>query len=80
MLNVPLIEQFQMISREQRGGAVEVTLGERRIRFGFEGGELSLLDMGEEKELAMARKLLDYHKIGPEIHRHAVAMARATGA
>lgn len=79
MLNVPLIEQFQMISREQRGGAVEVTLGERRIRFGFEGGELSLLDMGEEKELAMARKLLDYHKIGPEIHRHAVAMARATG-
>jgi len=79
MLNVSLIEQFQMIYREQRGGAVEITLGERKVRFGFEQGELILLDVGEEKELAMARKLLDYHKIGPEIHRHAVAMARATG-
>lgn len=79
MLNASLIEQFQIIHQEQRGGALEVTLGERKIRFGFEQGELSMLDLGEEKELAMARKLLDYHKIGPEIHRHAVAMARATG-
>ncbi len=80
MLNQALVTELQAIGAEQRNGSLVISLGSRRVRFGFEQGELVLLDLGEEKEVAMARKLLDYHKIGPEIHRHAVNTARATGA
>ena len=80
MLNQALVTELQAIGAEQRNGSLVISLGSRRVRFGFEHGELVLLDLGEEKEVAMARKLLDYHKIGPEIHRHAVNTARATGA
>lgn len=80
MLNTALIEEFGQIHAERRTGSLVLALGERRIRFGFQEGEFVLLDLGEEKELAMARKFLDYHKIAPEIHRHAVATARASGA
>jgi len=80
MLNTALIAEFRTVQVGQRSGTLEVALGERRVRFCFESGDLVLLDLGEEKELAMARKFLDYHKIGPEIHRHALATARASGA
>lgn len=80
MMNPDLVAQLQQIAAEQRTGSLVIKLGSRRVRFGFEAGELVLLDLGEEKEVSMARKLLDYHKIGPEIHRHAVNTARATGA
>lgn len=80
MMNPDLVAQLQKIAAEQRNGSLVISLGSRKVRFGFEAGELVLLDLGEEKEVSMARKLLDYHKIGPEIHRHAVNTARATGA
>ena len=80
MLNTALIAEFRTVQAGSRSGTLEVALGERKVRFGFEAGDLVLLDLGEEKELAMARKFLDYHKIAPEIHRHALATSRASGA
>ena len=80
MLNTALIAEFRTVQAGQRSGTLEVALGERHVRFGFEAGELVLLDLGEDKELAMARKFLDYHKIALEIHRHALATSRASGA
>ncbi|MBA3684564.1 MAG: hypothetical protein H0W72_04905 [Planctomycetes bacterium] len=81
MLNLPLIEEFLAIARERRTGSLALAYpGDRKLRYCFQDGELVLLDFGEDKELAMARKFLEYHKIGPEIHRHAIASVRATGA
>lgn len=79
MLNRDLVEQFQRIATETQTGVLAVHFAANHLRFWFEAGELQLLDLGENKEHLMARKFLDYHMIGPEIHRHVLDVCKKTG-
>ncbi|MBA3845771.1 MAG: hypothetical protein H0X45_03875, partial [Planctomycetes bacterium] len=79
MLNRDLVEQFQRIASEAKTGVLAVHFAANHLRFWFESGELQLLDLGENKEHLMARKFLDYHMIGPEIHRHVLDVCKKTG-
>jgi hypothetical protein len=80
MLNTTLIEQFRAIHRERSTGVMTITItANRRPRFFLRGGDLEIMDLGEDKERLMARKFLDYHKIGPEIHRHTIDSCQASG-
>ncbi len=72
MLNSILVEQFASISRQKKSGVLTVVSPRLRLRFCIENGDPVALDYCTDKDLVLAQALLDFHKIGPEVHQMVV--------
>ena len=62
MLNEDLIAQIAGIRTQQLTGRYHIQLGSVERRLYFEEGQLVLLDLGEDKELLLAKQYLTFHK------------------
>jgi hypothetical protein len=78
MLNAALVEQLGSIHRNQKSGVLTVVGNGFRLRFCIQDGDPVALDFCADKELLLARALLDFHKIGPELYQ-LVVDAREAG-
>ena len=76
MLNSTLIEQFAGIHRQKKSGVLTVVGPGFRLRFCIEDGDPVGLDFCADKDLVLAQALLDFHKIGPEVHQMVVESRR----
>ena len=63
MLNNRLVAEIQNIASDRRSGALVVGVADHIYRFYFEDGQLLLLDLGEDKEIVLAKTFLEFHKI-----------------
>src|SRR5579862_7533253 len=78
MLNAALVEQLGSIHRNRKSGVLTVVGNGFRLRFCIQDGDPVALDFCADKELLLARALLDFHKIGPELYQ-LVVDAREAG-
>ena len=78
MLNSILVEQFGSIHRHGKSGVLTVVSPDLRLRFCIEKGDPVALDFCTDKDLVLANTLLDFHKIGPELHQ-VIVEARQMG-
>ena len=69
MLNAALVEQLGSIHRNRKSGVLAVVGKGFRLRFCIQDGDPVALDFCADKELLLARALLDFHKIGPELYQ-----------
>lgn len=76
MLNSTLIEQFAGIHRQKKSGVLTVVAPGFRLRFCMEDGDPVGVDFCTDKDLVLAQTLLDFHKIGPEMHQMVVESRR----
>jgi hypothetical protein len=77
MLNAALVEQLGSIHRNQKSGVLTVVGNGFRLRFCIQDGDPVALDFCADKELLLARALLDFHKIGPELYQLVVGAREA---
>ncbi len=91
MLNSALVEYFHSVHRQRRSGVLHAQGTRWRIRFLFEGGEPMAMDLGCDKQTAIANTLLVYNRLPADLHHQVVAQlsggqvsaadaVRATGA
>jgi hypothetical protein len=78
MLNAALVEQLGSINRNRKSGVLTVVGNGFRLRFCIQDGDPVALDFCADKELLLARALLEFHKIGQELYQ-LVVTARETG-
>lgn len=76
MLNSILVEQFAGINRTKKSGVLTVVGPGYRLRFCIENGDPVGLDFCSDKDLVLAQALLDFHKIGQEVHQMLVESRR----
>ncbi len=61
MLNQVLVDEFRAIHSDGRTGSLAIDRGGVTLRFFFDGGQLVLMDYGEDKDLLQLRQLRAYH-------------------
>jgi hypothetical protein len=69
MLNQAVADQMLGIANEGADGVLWLNGDSVRLRFAFQGGTPVAIDLGRDKDAILADKLLEYHKIGPDMHR-----------
>ena len=76
MLNSALVEQFASIHRQKKSGVLTVVGTESRLRFCFQDGDPIGVDFCADKDLVFANTLLEFHKIGADLHQILVESRR----
>ncbi len=76
MLNSALVEYFHSVHRQRRSGVLHAQGTRWRIRFLFEGGEPMAMDLGCDKQTAIANTLLTYNRLPADLHQQVVAQLR----
>lgn len=76
MLNSALVEQFAAINRQKKSGVLTVVGADTRLRFCFHNGDPVGVDFCTDKDLIFADTLLEFHKIGADLHQMLVESRR----
>lgn len=76
MLNSALVEQFAAINRQKKSGVLTVVGADTRLRFCFHNGDPVGVDFCTDKDLVFADTLLEFHKIGADLHQMLVESRR----
>src|SRR4051812_11076010 len=76
MLNSALVEQFAAINRQKKSGVLTVVGETSRLRFCFQDGDPVGVDFCADKDLVFANTLLEFHKIGNDLHQMLVESRR----
>lgn len=76
MLNSALVEQFASLHRQKKSGVLTVVGAENRLRFCFHNGDPVGVDFCTDKDLIFANTLLEFHKIGADLHQILVESRR----
>ncbi len=77
MINATLVEQFAGILRQRQSGVLTAIGPQYRLRFCFQDGDPVALDFGTDKQLIFANTLLEFHKLGSELHQDLVEARNA---
>lgn len=78
MLNSALVEQFASLHRQKKSGVLTVVGSASRLRFCFQDGDPVGVDFCTDKDLVFADTLLEFHKIGNDLH-HLLVESRRLG-
>ena len=77
MINAILVEQFAGLLRQRQSGVLTVIGPQYRLRFCFQDGDPVALDFGTDKQLLFANTLLEFHKLGRDMHQDLIEARQA---